>query len=71
MTKQNELIYDLIFSDVEYFEIDISDYISNIYDYEIFIKDIKCILNKSKVKIVSNHTLMSSKTIKWTLKVKR
>lgn len=71
MEKENELIYDLIFSEKESFKIDISEYISDIYQYEDFIDKIKKILKKSKVKIIISETLMSSKTVIWELKVKK
>jgi hypothetical protein len=69
--KENELIYDLIFSEKESFKIDISEYILDIYQYEDFIDKIKKILKKSKVKIIISETLMSSKTVIWELKVKK
>lgn len=69
--KEDKLIYDLIFSDIELFSIDISDYISDIYEFEDFILKIKNILKKSKVKIITSDTKMSSKTVVWELKVKK
>jgi hypothetical protein len=69
--KEDDLIYDLIFSTEENFRIDISDYLSDIYKYEEFIDRIKKILKKSKVKIVISDTIMSSKTVIWELKVKK
>lgn len=69
--KEDKLIYDLIFSNIEVFNIDISEYISDIYDYEDFILKIKCVLKKSRVKIVKSYTKMSSKTVIWELKVKK
>jgi hypothetical protein len=71
MKKEDDLIYDLIFSEKESFKIDISEYISDIYQYEDFIDKIKKILKKSKVKIIISETLMSSKTVIWELKVKK
>ena len=71
MKKEDDLIYDLIFSEKESYKIDISDYIADIYTYEEFIEKIKKILKKSKVKIISSNTLMSSKTVIWELKVKK
>lgn len=71
MKNEDDLIYSLIFSEKELFKIDISDYISDIYSYEDFIEKIKKILKKSKVKIISSNTLMSSKTVIWELKVKK
>jgi hypothetical protein len=68
---KEELIYSLIFSDKEYFEIDISNYIDNIYRYESFVSDIKKILKKSKVKILSSDTIINSKTVVWKLKVNK
>jgi dihydroneopterin aldolase len=69
--KEDDLIYDLIFSEKENYKIDISDYIADIYTYEEFIERIKKILKKSKVKVISSSTLMSSKTVIWELKVKK
>lgn len=69
--NEDDLIYDLIFSDKENFKIDISEYLSDIYQYEDFIERIKSILKKSKVKILISETLMSSKTVIWELKVKK
>ena len=71
MKKEDDLIYDLIFSEKESYKIDISDYIVDIYTYEEFIEKIKKILKKSKVKVISSSTLMSSKTVIWELKVKK
>jgi hypothetical protein len=71
MKKEDDLIYDLIFSEKESYKIDISDYIVDIYTYEDFIEKIKKILKKSKVKVISSSTLMSSKTVIWELKVKK
>jgi len=69
--KEDDLIYDLIFSEKESYKIDISEYISDIYQYEDFIDKIKKILKKSKVKIIISDTIMSSKTVIWELKVKK
>lgn len=71
MKNENELIYDLIFSDNDQFRIDISDYIKDIYQYDEFMEKIKAILKKSKVKMISSDTVMSSKTVIWEIKVKK
>lgn len=71
MKNEDDLIYDLIFSEKENYKIDISDYIADIYTYEEFIERIKKILKKSKVRVISSSTLMSSKTVIWELKVKK
>jgi hypothetical protein len=69
--SEDDLIYDLIFSEKESFKIDISEYILDIYQYDDFINKIKKILKKSKVKIIISDPLMSSKTVIWNLKVKK
>lgn len=71
MKNENELIYDLIFSNNDQFRIDISDYIKDIYKYDDFMEKVKAILKKSKVKIISSNTVMSSKTVIWEIKVKK
>jgi hypothetical protein len=75
MKSREDLIYDLIFSKENEFEIDMADYIKKIYKYEDFIEEIQKILRKSKVMIVSEgveigHTEKDLKVI-WRLKVKK
>jgi hypothetical protein len=69
--NEDDLIYDLIFSEKTNFRIDISDYISDIYQYEDFIEKIRKILKRAKVRVVISDTLMSSKTVVWQIKVKK
>lgn len=69
--KKDELIYELIFSEKEEFNIDIAEYLVDIYEYEDFISDLKNILKKSKVKIVKSDIRLDSKTVIWILKVKK
>lgn len=69
--KKDRLIYDLIFSKYDEFKIDVSEYVSNIYDYEEFIREIKGILKKSKVKIIKSEVKLDSKTVIWMLKVSK
>ena len=71
MKDRDNLIYDLIFSECVDFEINISEYIDNIYKYETFIKEIKEILKKSKVSIVKEGVELNPMTAIWTLKVKK
>jgi hypothetical protein len=71
MKNRDDLIYDLIFSETSDFDINVSDYIENIYKYETFIKDIKEILKKSKVSIVKEGVELSPTTAIWILKVKK
>lgn len=71
MNKREDLIYDLIFSDKTDFEIDISEYITDIYKYDRFIDDIKKILRKSKVSVVKERVDLNSKYSIWNLKVKK
>jgi hypothetical protein len=69
--KNDNLIYDLIFSDNTYYLIDISEYINDIYDYELFIGNIRKILKKSKVRVIRSEVKLDSKTVLWDLKVKK
>lgn len=71
MKNSDELIYDLIFSDLKKFEIDISEYILDLLNFEEFIADIKNILKKSKVTILSESVTVDSNTVIWKLKVKK
>lgn len=71
MNKTDDLIYDLIFSNETYYSIDISDYIKDIYQYDIFISDIREVLKKSKVKIIKSDVKLDSKTVIWKIKVKK
>ncbi len=71
MKNKDDLIYDLIFSDKMNFSVDISDYITDIYQYENFVNDIKKILKKSKVSVINSSVLLSSKTAVWEIKVKK
>lgn len=71
MKNRDELIYDLIFSeDIEY-TIDIGEYISDIYKYDDFVDDIKKILQKSKVSILTNSIDVNSETVIWRLKIRK
>jgi hypothetical protein len=71
MKNKDDLVYDLIFSDSENFTIDISQYIKDIYQYDEFIDEIKQILHKSKVTVVTQSVDVDSKTVTWKLKVKK
>ena len=71
MKNLEELIYDLIFSEKSDFEINISDYIENIYKYESFIKEIKDVLKKSKVSVIKEGIDLNPTTAIWNLKVKK
>ena len=70
MKDKEELIYDLIFSNNSRFEISIVDY-TDVYRYDSFITEIKKILDKSKVRILSESLDMDTKNIIWKLKVKK
>lgn len=69
--KKDELIYQLIFSEKEEFNIDVAEYLVDIYEYEDFVSDLKGILKKSKVKIIKSDIRLDSKTVIWILKVKK
>lgn len=71
LKKKDELIYQLIFSEKNEFNIDIAEYLVDIYDYEEFISDLKNVLKKSKVKILKSDIRLDSKTVIWFLKVKK
>jgi dihydroneopterin aldolase len=71
ISERDKLIYDLIFTEKVDFDIKISDYITDIYQYESFVSDIKKILKKSKVKVVKSFVKLDSKTATWELKVKK
>jgi hypothetical protein len=70
-TNKDKLIYDLIFSEILDFHIDVSEYIVDIYTYDRFIDDIKKILKKSKVSIIKEKINVDTKTVTWDLKVKK
>ncbi len=69
MKNKDDLIYDLIFSEKMIYEIDISEYIEDIYKYEEFVSNIKKVLKKSKVKVIKSDVLIDIKTAVWKLKV--
>lgn len=71
MKSEDELIYDLIFSEKSTFNIDISEYITDIYKYEEYVDHLRNVLKKSKVKIVKSSVIVDSKTVVWDLKVKK
>lgn len=71
MKNKDDLVYDLIFSESENFTIDISQYIKDIYQYDEFIDEIKQILHKSKVTVVTQSVDVDSVTVTWKLKVKK
>lgn len=68
---KEKLIYDLIFSENNSYEIEVSDYIEDIYKYDHFIDDVKDILKKSKVKIIREKVIINTNSIVWKLKVKK
>ena len=53
------------------FEINIADYINDIYEYKEFVSDIKKILKKSKVLITYSKVDVNIKTAMWSLEVKK
>ncbi len=70
-SKRDALIYDLIFSDQEEYEIIVSDYILDIYTYGDFIKSTKAILKKAKVIIVTEKVKAKPTFVLWKIKVKK
>ena len=68
--KDQELIYDLIFSEKKEFVINIEEYVE-VHNHEHFIDEIKEVLEKSKVKIISSSLIVNSKSVIWTLKINK
>jgi hypothetical protein len=71
MKSKDDLVYDLIFSEKNEFDINIGEYIKDIYKYDEFIDEIKQILQKSKVTIIKNNIDVNSVTVNWKIKVKK
>lgn len=71
MLDKNELIYDLVFSKENVYDIDIADYIKDIYEYDVFIDEMKSILKKSKVMVLESKVEVNLNSILWKLKVKK
>jgi hypothetical protein len=69
--NKDDLIYDLIFSSENHFNINLGDYVDDIYQYDEFVESIKYILKKSGVTIVKSTIKVDSKTAYWELKVKK
>ena len=70
MKSKDDLVYDLIFSEKNEFDINIGEYIKDIYKYDEFIDEIKQILQKSIVTIIKNNIDVNSVTVNWKIKVK-
>lgn len=72
MTKKDELLFDLIFGKKSDFVINISEYLDkDIYKYDRFINEVKSILDKSSVTLVSENFDLNKKGPIWTIKVKK
>ncbi len=71
MRNRDELIYDLIFSETTEYEINIEEYITDIYKYDRFIDDTKEILRKSKVDILKEKIIVETNSVLWRIKVSK
>jgi hypothetical protein len=71
MKNKEDLIYDLIFSENLDYNINISEYIEDIYKYDKFIEDIKGVLRKSKVSVIKEKIDLETENVIWNLKVKK
>ncbi len=71
MNSKEELLVDLIFGEKTEFEINVSNYIDELYKYDKFIVEIKSILKKSKVTIVKEKLELSPNGPIWSIKVKK
>jgi hypothetical protein len=61
----------LIFSEETIYEINLGEYVDDIYNYDDFVESIKYIIKKSKITIVKSVVKIDSKTAMWELKVKK
>jgi len=68
---KEKLIYDLIFSDIVEYEINVGDYITELYKYDRFIDEIKSVLLKSKVSIIKEKVSVEANSVSWKIKVKK
>jgi len=71
MLDKDELIYNLVFSEENVYDINIADYIKDIYQYDVFIDEMKSILKKSKVMVLESKVEVDLNNIIWKLKVKK
>ena len=71
MKREDDLIYELIFSERIEFKICITDYIEDIYKYDRFIKKVKAILSKSNVSIIKESVEVTMNSVNWNLKVRK
>jgi hypothetical protein len=71
MKNTEELIYDLIFSENLDYNINVAEYIEDIYKYDKFIEDIKNVLRKSRVSVISEKIDLATEKVIWNLKVKK
>lgn len=71
MKNKDDLLYDLIFGQKEEYEINLSDYLEELYKYDRFVDEVKSILKKSKVSIIKERLDLSENGPIWILKVKK
>jgi hypothetical protein len=71
MKNREDLIYVLIFSENLDYNINIAEYIEDIYKYDKFIEDIKGVLRKSKVSVIKEKIDLETENVIWNLKVKK
>lgn len=71
MITKDDLIYDLIFSDNTEYEINVTEYIDDIYKYDRFIEETKKVLKKSKVEILQERIVVDMNSVTWKIKVKK
>lgn len=69
--KLEVLIYDLIFSKNEVYQIVVSDYILDIYTYDKFITNLKTVLKKSRVVILSEKLITTPTEVLWKINIKK
>ncbi len=71
LTKEQQLMYDIIFEETEEYEIKVLEYINEIYEVEEFTNKILNILLDSGIKIREQVYVLTKEKKAWILKIKR
>ncbi len=71
LNKYEELLFDLIFSDKTEYNINIGEYINDIYNYNMFVTEVRRVLKRSKVSVIESTINLDNKAAIWRLKVNR
>lgn len=71
LSKENKLMYELIFGDKNEYEIDLFEYIESIKDINPFTNKVLNNLKKSGIKIKEEFLFLSEEKNIWILKLKK